>query len=67
MTIYYVEFDLEVDGNGTEQKELQVSAHSLDEAKEQAQEILLQEYGDRASLTGLIGRFQGNKSSALRP
>jgi hypothetical protein len=57
--IYYVEFDLEVDGKGTEQKEIQVSADSLDDAKEQAQEILLYDYGDRANLTGVVGRFQG--------
>jgi hypothetical protein len=29
MTIYYVEFDLEVDGKGVEQNEIQVSADSL--------------------------------------
>jgi hypothetical protein len=64
MTIYYVEFDLEVDGKGVEQNEIQISADSLDDAKEQAQEILLREYGDRAQLTGTVGRFKG-KGAAL--
>ena len=69
MTIYYVEFDLEVDGKGVEQNEVQVSADSLDDAREQAQEILLREHGDRAQLTGVVGRFKrerkGTDASAL--
>jgi len=59
MTIYYVEFDLEVDGKGVEQNEIQVSADSLDDAKEQAEDILVREHGDRAQLTGIVGRFKG--------
>jgi hypothetical protein len=67
MTIYYVEFDLEVDGKGVEQNEIQVSAGSLDDAKEQAQEILLREHGDRAQLTGIVGRFKSPRQSAASP
>jgi hypothetical protein len=66
MTVYYVEFELEIDGKGTEQNEIQVSADSLDDAREQAQEILLREHGDRAQLTGVVGRFKG-KGKVLTP
>ena len=66
MTIYYVEFDLEVYGKGVEQSEKEVSADSPDAAKEQAREILLYEHGDRAQLTGIVGRLKG-KVKVLTP
>jgi hypothetical protein len=57
MTTYRVPFELEVKGNDPEMKEIEVVAHTPNDARAKAEEILLRQFGDKAKIVGLASRY----------
>lgn len=57
MTTYRVPFELELKGNNPAMKEIEVVAHTADDAEAKAEEILFRQFGNRAKVIGLATQY----------
>jgi hypothetical protein len=57
MTTYRVPFELELKGNDLAMKEIEVVAHTANDAEAKAEEILFRQFGDKAKVIGLATRY----------
>ena len=57
MTTYRVPFELKREGNNPAMKEIEVVAHTANDAEAKAEEILFRQFGDKAKVIGSATQY----------
>jgi hypothetical protein len=57
MTTYRVPFELKLKRNNPAMKEIEVVAHTANDAEAKAEQILLRQFGHKAKIIGLATRY----------
>jgi hypothetical protein len=57
MTTYRVPFELKREGNNPAMKEIEVVAHTANDAEAKAEQILVRQFGRKAKIIGFAVRY----------
>ena len=57
MTTYRVPFELKLKDDNPAMREIEVVAHTADDAEAKAEQILLRQFGHKAKIIGLATRY----------